>query len=582
MSLTKASYSMINGAPINVKDFGAVGDGVTDDTAAIQAAAAYIETNSGGAVVFPAGTYLVGSGQTFVAGTGIVNAIPVVDNSEGVFAIRNCTKPVTISGEGAVIKWASGTYFGSFNKNTKAPVAYTDPTSTFGYAARMFNFTNCLQVSIEGFELNGNIDTYIIGGFTQVDGLQIPGNGIRAYNNKMFTASDIYAHHQGLDGFTIGWTGLSDNHLNQYPHTLTNCKSTYNARQGLSWVGGNSLTCVTCDFSFTGKNAVLSTAPRSGLDIEPESSVCKNGTFLNCSFNQNDGVGILADTGTTITSNMSFVGCSALAVSGDVGSYWLNFINRGSFVNCTFNGTGVNPQNAVFTSCKFLMDPTLSSNGTLAGTRQVLDGTGATFSDCYFYAASGYTLPFSAAADNVYEGCTFLQAGTGTFFTRGIFTGKNTLTYATGTFDSTGSVYSPETKLNGSVPSVTTSPTYEIGTWTPVLRFGGASVGITYSLFGSSYTKIGRLVTAFFDFQLSSKGSSTGTADITGLPFATSSLGDANASFVTGFVTASPTGGYATSTTINITTYGATGNTVLTDGNFSNTTRLAMKIEYIV
>jgi hypothetical protein len=38
MSLTKASYSMINGAPVNVLDYGAKGDGTTNDYAAIVAA----------------------------------------------------------------------------------------------------------------------------------------------------------------------------------------------------------------------------------------------------------------------------------------------------------------------------------------------------------------------------------------------------------------------------------------------------------------------------------------------------------------------------------------------------------------
>lgn len=54
MSLTKVSYSMINGAFANVLDYGAVGDGVNDDTAAIQAAV----TASNG-VYFPSGTYLI-------------------------------------------------------------------------------------------------------------------------------------------------------------------------------------------------------------------------------------------------------------------------------------------------------------------------------------------------------------------------------------------------------------------------------------------------------------------------------------------------------------------------------------------
>mgnify|MGYP003653045297 CR=1 FL=1 len=53
MSLTKATYSMIEGAPANVLDFGAVGNGVANDSAAVQAA-----INTGKAVYFPAGTYL--------------------------------------------------------------------------------------------------------------------------------------------------------------------------------------------------------------------------------------------------------------------------------------------------------------------------------------------------------------------------------------------------------------------------------------------------------------------------------------------------------------------------------------------
>jgi len=44
MALTRVSNSMIDGAIVNVKDFGAVCDGVTDDTAAVQAAIDYCLT----------------------------------------------------------------------------------------------------------------------------------------------------------------------------------------------------------------------------------------------------------------------------------------------------------------------------------------------------------------------------------------------------------------------------------------------------------------------------------------------------------------------------------------------------------
>jgi hypothetical protein len=46
---------------VSVKDFGAVGDGVTNDTAEIQAALNFAFTNGGGRVYAPAGTYIINS-----------------------------------------------------------------------------------------------------------------------------------------------------------------------------------------------------------------------------------------------------------------------------------------------------------------------------------------------------------------------------------------------------------------------------------------------------------------------------------------------------------------------------------------
>lgn len=57
MSLTKATYSMIEGAAVNVLDYGAVGDGVADDTAALNAALAVAVANNR-CLYIPAGTYL--------------------------------------------------------------------------------------------------------------------------------------------------------------------------------------------------------------------------------------------------------------------------------------------------------------------------------------------------------------------------------------------------------------------------------------------------------------------------------------------------------------------------------------------
>ena len=77
MALTKAHNRMIEGAAVNVKDFGAVGDGVTDDTAAIQAAYNYFSDNNlQGTIYAPRGTYVH---------TGITTRTGVVLVGEGFY-----------------------------------------------------------------------------------------------------------------------------------------------------------------------------------------------------------------------------------------------------------------------------------------------------------------------------------------------------------------------------------------------------------------------------------------------------------------------------------------------------------------
>jgi parallel beta-helix repeat protein len=75
MSLTKVTYSMISGAPVNVLDYGAVGDGVTDDTAAIQAA-----LNAAENVVLPVGKYRITAALNVPKNTSFVGASGVSNN----------------------------------------------------------------------------------------------------------------------------------------------------------------------------------------------------------------------------------------------------------------------------------------------------------------------------------------------------------------------------------------------------------------------------------------------------------------------------------------------------------------------
>jgi hypothetical protein len=127
---------------------------------------------------------------------------------------------------------------------------------------------------------------------------------------------------------------------------------------------------------------------------------------------------------------------------------------------------------------------------------------------------------------------------------------------------------------------------YEEGTWTIGLTFGGGNTGLTTALNTGRYTKIGRQVTVCGRLELSNKGSSTGAAVITGLPFSIGYGNDSQQAASFRFNGVSYTGAFqgygpVTTTTIaleQISTAGAPSD--ITDSNFSNATSIQISLTY--
>jgi hypothetical protein len=142
--------------------------------------------------------------------------------------------------------------------------------------------------------------------------------------------------------------------------------------------------------------------------------------------------------------------------------------------------------------------------------------------------------------------------------------------------------------FNGDTAAANALDDYEEGTWTMGVSFGNASVGVTTSSNTGSYTKIGRQVTATGYLVLTSKGSSTGFARITGLPFTIAGAASnysaptlylENTSFANAFQ------GFGVNGTTLIALYETTEAgtvTVIDDTNFSNSSAIIISFTYFV
>lgn len=229
----------------SVKDYGATGDGVTDDTAAVQAALNYIVAN-GGALHFPAGIYLVSA--TLACGKITSSKQVRIYGDGGALTQIKATAAVT----GAVLKISDLSlmpgYSGSVWISDLAIVGAGIATTGFGFKATDMVHSHLERIFVSGcgvgFDMEGGISNDL---------------------------SECFAYGNGI-GFNIhSWaSGGFSGHPNI--HNLLNCKAKDNPTWGIQLDGGRMLNVLNADIEGNGTLGNAATGGvRVGANVNAES-----------------------------------------------------------------------------------------------------------------------------------------------------------------------------------------------------------------------------------------------------------------------------------------------------------------------
>jgi parallel beta-helix repeat protein len=214
---------------VNVKDTGAKGDGVTDDTASIQAAVDQV-AGSGATVLVPDGVYM-------------------------------------IDAEKSVILKSKMTFHMSTGATLRAL-----PNSATNY--HVIYISSASEVYVVGGTIEGER-----GAHTGTTGEW--GHGLVVSSSQNVAVDTVTSKECWGDGFYVG--GASSANV-----TFCNVVAAHNRRQGMSVSNVNGLIVRDSRFENT-----IGTEPESGLDVEPnEGETVTNTLIAGCTFTNNAGGGL--------------------------------------------------------------------------------------------------------------------------------------------------------------------------------------------------------------------------------------------------------------------------------------------------
>ena len=280
---------MIVGAPLNVKDYGVMGDGITDDTLALKAVFLALADDS--VLVFPAGVYLyeplIATGTNLYNGEGYLNVIE--------------KENITIIGYGATIK-------------NKSVVTYAYQPCDANQALGVPNYSNnsyginligCVNCKIEGITYDGNRDTTYSAAvrefywaFTIVG-----GDGNSVLNCTAFGCAG--------DGVSTNRRILADHTTVEFCYNTTIIGNTlFDVNRNCISVGGNYGVVISNNIIYKTISVPADTLPNVGLDLEWENIAIGPVDICNVSVTGNvfNGVGVYINRYSDVNISGNFFG----------------------------------------------------------------------------------------------------------------------------------------------------------------------------------------------------------------------------------------------------------------------------------
>lgn len=405
----------------NVLDYGADPTGETSSYLAFKKCSTALSSSGSGKYVVPFGIYDCGFQEPPSVGEAWrrIGRYPIdlqeLDN-------------VVLDLQGCILKNPDGMYYGNFN----ADMTPSGPEHKLNAAYRcgtgsLINLVANKVVEITGSAtLKGSMGSYIIGGNYGDFGIQIESFGIRLLSNKSFVNNAVIETTDfGEDGVYVAdkykskagvWIESTDN-TELARHTVSGIRSTFNARQGISFCGGSG-AIEDCYIEGIGKTRLTATLPKAGIDVEQEAGVIRDLTINRTTIFDCAGVSFISTAGDSkriLVKDSRFVGVtnySNYAFNGVFENTWFvgkigtggtaeTLLTRGdypTYKKCTFSSRTVDARG-------------LTPFGGGLNIEQIFQDKKevAFFNDCDFYTTGGWCF-LEGLTEYTFKNCKFYVA----------------------------------------------------------------------------------------------------------------------------------------------------------------------------